>query len=91
MANKKAAEKYSLQSKKRYERNRWYKGRARTFIKKAREAMHDGDLPTASEAVRFACRALDMAAQTGVIHANNAARRKSRLVAALSRAQTEAA
>lgn len=47
-------------------------------MKRARETIEESD-PEAPEAVRLAFVALDRAAQRGAIHANNAARRKSRL------------
>lgn len=56
----------------------------RTYVKKARSLIAAGDTTAAVEAVRAAVRALDKAAEKGVIHKNNAARRKSRLMAALN-------
>ena len=44
------------------------------------------DVKQAQAAVRLACESLDRAASKGVIHANNAARRKSRLMLAFNRA-----
>ena len=58
---------------------------ARTAIKKARTAIAAG-APDAAELVRQAERALDKAAAKGVIHNNNASRRKSRLYLALNKA-----
>lgn len=87
MANKKSAEKRARQSLKAYERNRWYRSRARTFVKRTRALIDSGDLTSADDVVRRACRALDKAAQQGVIHKNNAARRKSRLMKALNKAR----
>jgi small subunit ribosomal protein S20 len=83
VANTESAKKRAIQSEKAYTRNRWFRGRARTYIKKARALMAAGDTAGAEEQVRWACRALDAAAQKGAIHANNAARRKSRLMKAL--------
>lgn len=82
MANTQSAEKRARQTLKKYARNRWYRSRSRTFIKRARLLIEAGDAEPASEAVQRACRALDIAAQKGAIHANNAARRKSRLMRA---------
>ena len=90
MANKKSAEKYVRTSLKRNVRNRWYRTRARTFVKTTRELLAQGDVDQATEAMQRACRALDMAAQKGVIHANNAARRKSRLMKAFNKATAPA-
>lgn len=87
MANTKSAAKRARQNVKRYARNRWYRVRARTFIKRARLLMTQGEVEKADEAVRTACRALDMAAQKGVIHSNNASRRKSRLMKAFNKSR----
>jgi small subunit ribosomal protein S20 len=90
LANTKSAEKRARQSVKRAARNRWYRSRARTFVKRAREHVDRGELDGTDEHVRRACRALDKAAQKGAIHPNNAARRKSRLMLALNRARAAA-
>ena len=85
MANIKSAEKRNRQRLVREAANRTIRGGARTAIKKARTAIAAGD-PEAPELVRQAERALDRAATKGVIHANNASRRKSRLYKELNRA-----
>lgn len=85
MANTQSAEKRARQTLKRYARNRWYRSRARTFVKRARLLIEHGEAEPALEAVQRACRALDVAAQKGAIHANNASRRKSRLMRAYNR------
>ena len=58
----------------------------KTYITKARILIKSNDLDAAQEAVRRATQALDKAAQKGVIHPNNAARRKSRLMKKLNEA-----
>jgi small subunit ribosomal protein S20 len=68
------------QNPKRRLRNRFHSSRARTFIKQAREALDGSDADQARTATLTAIRALDKAAEKGVIHKNNAARRKSRLM-----------
>ena len=85
MANIKAAIKDHRQNQKRALRNRIYRGGARTAVKKARAALVSGN--ESAEALQQAIRALDIAASKGVIHKNNAARRKSRLVRAYRKAQ----
>lgn len=90
MANTKSAKKRMLQNEKARLRNRRYVSGSRTAVKKARTAIESGDVSTAEVAVREACVALDRAASKGVIHDNNAARRKSRLMAALHRASEAA-
>ncbi len=79
MANTKSAIKHIRTSEKRRERNRAVKSTARTYVKRARTAI-SRDTAEAGTAIVTAIRALDKAAQKGVIHRNNAARRKSRLV-----------
>ena len=84
LANIKSAIKRNKQNEKRRLRNRVYRGRARTFIQKAQLAIEAGDKDQAAEAVRIAVSSLDKAAEKGVIHKNNASRRKSRLMKKLS-------
>lgn len=91
MANTASAKKRIRQNEKRRLRNRWYRGRARTSVKKARAAIEAGNWSEAEELVREACRALDKAAGKDVIHRNNAARRKSRLMAYYHKARSEVA
>lgn len=82
MANIKSAIKRNKQNEKRRIRNRVVRGRARTLVTKARTAIVKGD--EAATAVATAISALDRAAGKGVIHKNNAARRKSRLMKRLA-------
>ena len=84
MANIKSAIKRNKQNQKRRLRNRIFRGRARTFVQKAREMIKDGDLDEARAATLTAVSALDKAAEKGIIHKNNAARRKSRLMRQLA-------
>ena len=84
MANIKSAEKRNRQRIKNEAANRIVRGSARTAIKKARVAIATGD-PNAAELVRAAESALDRAASKGVLHANSASRRKSRLYLALNK------
>lgn len=84
MANIKSAIKRNKQNEKRRVRNRVYRGVARTFVSRARKAIEGNDAETAKAATLEAISALDKAAQKGVIHKNNAARRKSRLMKKLA-------
>lgn len=79
MPNIRSAAKRIGQDERRRDRNRGYRGAARTAVKKARLLIEDKD-PGAHAAVRDAAMALDKAAQRGAIHSNNAARRKKRLM-----------
>lgn len=74
------------QNEKRRLRNRLYRSRARTYIKKTRQLIEEGKLEEAQIAARQAASVLDRAAVKGVIHKNNAARRKSRLMKRLNQA-----
>jgi small subunit ribosomal protein S20 len=81
-----SAAKRMRQSEKRQLRNRVYRSQARTFVKRTWRLIEEGDMEGAQAAAQQAIRALDKAAQKGVIHKNNAARRKSRLVKRLNQA-----
>ena len=72
------------QEKKRRLRNRMVKSIVKTHVTKARQAIASG--AGAQESVRAAVSELDRAAKKGVIHRNNAARRKSRLMKQLNAA-----
>jgi small subunit ribosomal protein S20 len=84
LANIKSAIKRNKQNEKRRVRNRIYRGKARTYVAKARTAIGEKDADKATAATLEAISALDKAAQKGVIHKNNAARRKSRLMKRLA-------
>ena len=81
MANSKSAKKRILVSERRRLRNRPFRSAARTLVKKAELAIQSGDQATAEPAVKLAMSTLDRVLAKGVIHKNNAARRKSRLAA----------
>ena len=84
MANIKSAIKRNKQNEKRRLRSRFFKGRARTAVKKARLAIEANEADSARQAAQEAISALDKAAEKGVLHKNNAARRKSRLMRQLA-------
>ncbi|HEB77158.1 MAG TPA: 30S ribosomal protein S20 [Methylothermaceae bacterium] len=83
MANIASAKKRARQARKRYMRNKAHRSRMRTFIKKVIKAIDAGDLATAQEAYRKAVPIIDSMVNKGIIHKNNAARKKSRLNARL--------
>ena len=91
MAHSKQAIKRHRQSLRRFERNRARRGAARTAVRRARELIVAGNVEEAQEAIRAASAILDRAASKGVLHPNNAARRKSRLVRQLHTAQASPA
>ena len=80
MANHKSALKRIRSSERKRIRNRFFISRARTDIKSARVEIEGGDVEEARKATVNAIRTLDKAASKGILHANNAARRKSRLM-----------
>ena len=82
MPNNAAAQKRMRQEQKRRLHNRSVKSIVKTQITKARQAITTE--VDAEEAVRAAVSELDRAAKKGVIHRNNAARRKSRLMKQLN-------
>jgi len=84
LANIKSQIKRNRQNDKRRLRNRSFRGSARAAVIKAQEAIVGGDVETKKTAVAAAISRLDKAAEKGVIHKNNAARRKSRLMKALA-------
>jgi len=84
LANIKSAKKRNRQNEKRRLLNRIFRGSARTQVKNARSAIQSGDKLKAEEEVSEAISKLDRTASKGVIHKNNAARRKSRLMKRLN-------
>jgi small subunit ribosomal protein S20 len=80
----KSAAKAHRQALKRRLRNRAVKSFTKTMVKRAEAAISSGDLEAAQEAVRQAISALDRAVKKGVLHPNNAARGKSRLMKKLN-------
>lgn len=80
MAKTKSALKALRRSEKRRLRNKAIKSAMRTYLKKALLALEEKEPEKAKEAVRIACARLDKAASKGVIHKNEAARRKSKLM-----------
>lgn len=77
MANIKSQKKRILTNAKAADRNKAVRSELKTRSKNAIKA---AGTPQADESLRIAVKRLDMAAAKGVIHANQAARRKSRLM-----------
>ncbi|NJK80482.1 MAG: 30S ribosomal protein S20 [Chloroflexaceae bacterium] len=89
MANTKSARKRIRTNTRKHLRNNMYRSRAKTTIKKAEVSIFSGEPDDAI--LREAIRTLDKAVNKGILHRNNAARRKSRLIKKLKLAQAEAA
>ena len=90
MANTKSARKMIRVTERRRQHNRPIRSAVRTQVGKAKELVANGELEAGKAAVDKALRALDKGAQKGIIHRNNAARRKSRLMKGLNTAMGEA-
>jgi len=90
VANIKSQIKRNKQNDKRRLRNRVFRGTARLAVKNARTTIDEG-VPESKEALINAISALDKAAEQGVLHKNNAARRKSRLMKAFAKMEPAAA
>jgi small subunit ribosomal protein S20 len=79
MANIKSQKKRNRQTEKRYARNKAIRSELKTRDKNVMAAVEAGDTAKAEELLRIAQKQIDMAVTKGVLHANTAARRKSRL------------
>mgnify|MGYP000157996569 CR=1 FL=1 len=91
MANTQSAIKRIRSSERRRKINQVHRSRARTYVKRTRSLLAEGRHEEAEAMAGEAIKALDRAAQKGVIHKNNAARRKSRLIQAINQAKSQAA
>ena len=88
MANTSSARKRVRAAQRKHDRNRSVRSAVRTAVAKARRAVGGEDAP---ELGRLATSALDKAAEHGVLHPRNVARRKSRLMRALAAAAVQPA
>lgn len=87
MPNSVSARKSLKQSQERRLRNRSQRSALRTQIKKVRAAISSGDVEAGEKEFRLVVKKLDQAAAKNLIHANAAARTKSRLSKALKLAK----
>ncbi len=83
----KSATKQMRVAERRQLRNKSIRSLCKTRITKAERSILSGELEAAQKAVVAAISSLDKAAEKGVIHPNNAARRKSRLMKKLNEAR----
>jgi small subunit ribosomal protein S20 len=81
LANIKSAIKSIRKDARRTIRNKPVRSALKTYVKSAVTNIGIGDEALSQEAIRVASSKLDKAAQKGIIHPNQAARRKSRLMA----------
>ena len=84
MANIKSAEKRIEQSAKQRARNRAQRSRMRGAVREVRQAVTDGDQATAEKLLADTLSLVDVTARKKVVHANAAARTKSRLTRAVA-------
>jgi small subunit ribosomal protein S20 len=84
VANTKSAQKRARQTEKRTLVNKSRRSAVRTAVRVVREALAEGNAADAEAKLTHAISALDRAAQRGLIHKNNASRRKGRLMAQLA-------
>ena len=86
MPGSKSAQKQARVGERRRMRNKSVNSQCKTNITKAEKLIFSGELDPAQKAVGVAISSLDKAAEKGIIHPNNAARRKSRLMNKLNKA-----
>ncbi len=88
MANEKkkldSAQKRVLTSKTKNLRNRMFKSAFRTLVKKYETTVASGDKTAAAALYTLVVKKTDQAAAKGIIHPNNAARKKSRFTTMLN-------
>lgn len=81
MPNIKSVKKDVIKSRKNRLRNVSAKSAMKTFIKKAHTLLEThAETADSAEAIKAACKVIDKTAERGIIHKNQAARRKSRLM-----------
>lgn len=90
MAHTLSAKKRVRRTQRRTQRNKSIRSQYRTYTTKALKALEAGDVENAEQAVKHASSYLDKTFRKGVLHRNNAARRKSQLARKLNalRSQT---
>lgn len=91
MANIQSSKKDIKRNEKRRLRNQSTKTALKTYIKKAKQTLTQDNKEITTESVRLAVKALDKAAERNIIHKNQAARRKSRLMRAVHKSTAQKA
>ena len=84
MPHTKSAQKQMRVGEKSRLRNKSVRSQCKTSITKAERLIFSGELELAQQAVVTAISSLDKAAEKGILHPNNVARRKSRLMKKLN-------
>ena len=91
MPHSKSAQKQVRANEGRQLRGKSIRSQCKTNIIKAERLIFSGELESGREAIVVAISSLDKAAEKGIIHPNNAARRKARLMKKLNEAQASPA
>ena len=81
MANSAGSKKRARQAVKRNKHNSQIRAKVRTFIKKVTHAIDAGDIKEATSGFTDMQKNMDQAVSKGLIHKNQAARKKSRISA----------
>ena len=85
MPNIKSSKKDVLSSKIAYEKNKANKSELKTMLKKFDSALDSGDKAAAQAAYAVAVKSVDQAVTKGILHKNNAARKKSSMTLKLNK------
>ena len=85
VANIKSSKKDVISSKIAYEKNKANKSALKTALKKFEVALESGDKAAAAAAYAVAVKAVDQAVNKGLLHKNNAARKKSGMTLKLNK------
>ena len=85
MPNIKSSKKDVLSSKIAYEKNKANKSELKTTVKKFDAALVSGDKEAAAAAYKVAVKSVDQAVLKGLLHKNNAARKKSSMTLKLNK------
>ncbi|MBQ8175135.1 MAG: 30S ribosomal protein S20 [Clostridia bacterium] len=85
MANIKSAKKRIKVIKAKTLRNQMFRSQMRTVVKKYNAALEAGDKELAAAAYRLAVKKIDQAVAHGILHKNNAARKKSQFTVKLNK------
>ena len=85
MANIKSSKKDVISSKIAYEKNKANKTALKTILKKFEASLESGDRAAAESAYKVAVKAVDKAVVKGLLHKNNAARKKSSMTLQLNK------
>ena len=85
MPNIKSSKKDVISSKIAYEKNKANKSELKTMLKKYEAAIEGGDKAAAEAAYKNAVKLVDQAVVKGILHKNNAARKKSSMTLKLNK------